>query len=81
MMHDSMNDDALSLGMFWAGALMAFAPMIGASIVLAVWWRKRKALGGGAGGTSTGTASFDEGGAGQRDNVSTQASGVAIRPT
>jgi hypothetical protein len=43
MLHDAMNDDALSLSMFWAGALMVFTPMIGASIVLTVWWwRKRK---------------------------------------
>ena len=43
MLHDGMNDDALSLSMFWAGALMVFTPMIGASIVLTVWWwRKRK---------------------------------------
>lgn len=61
MMHDAMNDDALSLSMFWAGALMVFTPMIGAGIVLSVWWwRKRK---------------------GQRESVSSQASGVPIRPT
>ena len=35
------HDDALSLGMFWAGALMVFAPVIFAGIVLAVWWRHR----------------------------------------
>jgi len=44
MMHGEMNDDMLSLSMFWAGALMVFTPMIGAGIVLSVWWwRKRKA--------------------------------------
>lgn len=35
------HDDALSLGMFWAGALMVFTPIICATIVLAVWWRHR----------------------------------------
>jgi hypothetical protein len=36
-----MNDDMLSLSMFWAGALMVFAPLIGAAAVLGVWWRQR----------------------------------------
>jgi hypothetical protein len=27
--------------MFWAGALMVFAPLIGAAVVLGVWWRQR----------------------------------------
>jgi hypothetical protein len=36
-----MNDDMLSLSMFWAGALMVFAPLIGATVVLGVWWRQR----------------------------------------
>jgi hypothetical protein len=36
-----MNDDMLSLSMFWAGALMVFAPLIGAAVVLGVWWRQR----------------------------------------
>ena len=48
MLHDGMNDDALSLSMFWAGALMVFTPMIGAGIVLTVWWwKKRRVLVGG----------------------------------
>jgi hypothetical protein len=48
MLHDGMNDDALSLSMFWAGALMVFTPMIGAGIVLTIWWwKKRRALAGG----------------------------------
>jgi hypothetical protein len=34
--------DALSLSMFWAGALMVFAPLIFAAVVLGVWWRGRK---------------------------------------
>ena len=37
-----MNDDALSLSMFWAGALMVFTPLIFASVVLTVWWRQRQ---------------------------------------
>jgi hypothetical protein len=36
------HDDALSLSMFWAGALMVFAPIIFASIVLGVWWFQRR---------------------------------------
>lgn len=35
------HDDAMALGMFWAGALMVFAPLISAGIVLTVWWRQR----------------------------------------
>jgi hypothetical protein len=37
-----MNDDALSLSMFWACALMVFTPLIFASVVLTVWWRQRQ---------------------------------------
>ncbi|MGH7637825.1 MAG: hypothetical protein ACREOK_09235 [Gemmatimonadaceae bacterium] len=38
-----MNHDAMSLAMFWTGALMVFAPIIAASIVIGVWWyTKRK---------------------------------------
>jgi len=36
------HDDALSLSMFWAGALMVFAPIVFASIVLGVWWYHRR---------------------------------------
>ena len=43
MIHE-MTDDALSLSMFWAGLLMVFTPLVGASIVLGVWWRQRGAL-------------------------------------
>jgi hypothetical protein len=48
-MNDLLNvsaghDDALSLSMFWAGALMVFAPIIFAGIVLGVWWYQRRAL-------------------------------------
>ena len=35
------HDDALSLSMFWAGALMVFTPLITASVVVAVVWRQR----------------------------------------
>ncbi|MFL5574820.1 MAG: hypothetical protein ACJ79S_02475 [Gemmatimonadaceae bacterium] len=41
-MIDTMaSDDALSLSMFWAGALMVFTPLLGAAAVLGVWWRQR----------------------------------------
>ena len=33
------HHDALSVSMFWAGALMAFAPLVFVGAVLAVWWR------------------------------------------
>ncbi|MFN2564883.1 MAG: hypothetical protein ABR499_07740 [Gemmatimonadaceae bacterium] len=35
------HDDALSLSMFWAGALMVFTPLITAGVVIAVVWRQR----------------------------------------
>jgi hypothetical protein len=70
MLYDAMNDDALSLSMFWAGALMVFTPMIGASIVLTVWWWKRRRRPGTVPPETT-----------DAHNVSSQASGVAIRPT
>jgi hypothetical protein len=41
MMHQMTGDDALSLSMFWAGALMVFTPLIFAGVVLGVWWRQR----------------------------------------
>jgi hypothetical protein len=42
MIHDTMpNDDALSMAMFLAGALMVFTPLITASVVVYVLWRKR----------------------------------------
>ncbi len=37
------HDDAMSMSMFWAGALMVFAPIVFASIVLGVWWWQRRA--------------------------------------
>ena len=36
-----MHDDALSLSMFWAGALMVFTPLIVAATVIGVVWRQR----------------------------------------
>ncbi len=36
-----MHDDALSLSMFWAGALMVFTPLIIAAVVIAAVWRQR----------------------------------------
>lgn len=41
-MMDAMHDDGLSLSMFWAGALMAFTPLLTAAAVLGVWWRQRR---------------------------------------
>ena len=44
-----MNDDAMSLAMFWTGALMVFTPIIAVSVVIGVWWyvkRKRGTVGG-----------------------------------
>lgn len=37
-----MNGDALSVGMFWAGALMVATPLAFAGIVIGVWWYQRK---------------------------------------
>lgn len=39
MIDHPMEHDALSVSMFWAGVLMAFAPMAFAAVVLLVWWR------------------------------------------
>jgi hypothetical protein len=36
------HDDALSLSMFWAGALMVFTPLICAGTVIGVWWFQRR---------------------------------------
>jgi hypothetical protein len=35
------HDDALSLSMFWAGALMVFTPLIITAVVVAFVWRQR----------------------------------------
>ena len=37
-----MHEDSMSLAMFWAGALMVFAPLIAAGIVIGFWWREKK---------------------------------------
>jgi len=42
MLHPDMNDDVLSLSMFWAGALMVFTPLIAAAAVIFVWRRGQK---------------------------------------
>jgi hypothetical protein len=42
-----MNDDAMSLAMFWTGALMVFAPIIAASVVIGVWWYAKRKRGDG----------------------------------
>jgi len=37
------HDDALSLSMFWAGALMVFTPLLTAAVVIAfLWWQRAK---------------------------------------
>ncbi len=36
------HDDALSLSMFWTGALMVFTPLITASVVIFFVWRQRR---------------------------------------
>ena len=54
MIHDMANDDALSMAMFLAGALMVFTPLITASVVVYVLWRKKR-----AGGIAAGTATAD----------------------
>ena len=41
MIDHLMNDDALSLSMFWAGLLMVFTPLVAAGTVVAVVWRER----------------------------------------
>lgn len=35
----------MGASMFWAGALMAFTPIISAAVVIGIWWylRKKKA--------------------------------------
>lgn len=42
MLHPDMNDDVLSLSMFWAGLMMVFTPLIAAGIVIFVWRRGLK---------------------------------------
>jgi uncharacterized membrane protein len=42
MLHPDMNDDVLSLSMFWAGLLMVFTPLIAAAAVILVWRRGQK---------------------------------------
>ena len=41
MIDHLMNDDALSLSMFWAGLLMVFTPLLAAGSVVFVVWRQR----------------------------------------
>ena len=42
MLNPDMNDDVLSLSMFWAGALMVFTPIIAAGTVIFIWRRGLK---------------------------------------
>ena len=37
-----MNHDALEAGMFWAGLLMALAPVVFGVVVIGVWWVQKK---------------------------------------
>lgn len=39
ILQPDMNDDVLSLSMFWAGLLMVFTPLISAGAVILVWRR------------------------------------------
>ena len=39
MLHPEMNDDVLSLSMFWAGLMMVFTPLIAAAVVILIWRR------------------------------------------
>jgi hypothetical protein len=55
MIDSMMNDDALSLSMFWAGALMVFTPVIAAGAVIAVVWRQRLKERGGHGDAGRGS--------------------------
>jgi hypothetical protein len=41
MIDHMMNDDVLSLSMFWAGVLMVFTPLLTAGTVVAFLWRER----------------------------------------
>ncbi len=39
-------NDALSMSMFWVGALFAFTPIVVGGIVIGVWWwTKRRGVG------------------------------------
>jgi uncharacterized membrane protein len=42
MLHPDMNDDVLSLSMFWAGLMMVFTPLIAAGVVILIWRRGQK---------------------------------------
>jgi hypothetical protein len=66
-----MEHDVLSVSMFWAGALMAFAPLLFIGAVLGVWWRQR-------GRHLDRGASTREGGQGESDRA--QAPGSETRP-
>ncbi|MDQ3698775.1 MAG: hypothetical protein M3373_12260 [Gemmatimonadota bacterium] len=44
-----MTHDALDRGMFWAGLLMALAPIVFGGILLALWWWRRRKSGGAEG--------------------------------
>jgi hypothetical protein len=76
-MDHPMEHDVLSVSMFWAGALMAFAPLAFAAIVLLVWRRWLHSADGPLGGAGAGDASDA---AGQSTSDSAQARGSTTRP-
>ncbi|MEE8061193.1 MAG: hypothetical protein V3T16_05165 [Gemmatimonadales bacterium] len=38
----NVDPDAISVAMFWVGALFVFTPIAFAGIILGVWWFQRK---------------------------------------
>ncbi len=38
----SVDPEAISMTMFWVGALFVLTPIVSAGIVLSVWWYQRK---------------------------------------
>jgi hypothetical protein len=67
-MDHPMEHDVLSVSMFWAGALMAFAPLAFAGIVLVAWRRWLR--------SADGRRAI----AGQSTSDDTQARGSTTRP-
>lgn len=38
----TMDGDAMSLAMFWAGVLMVFTPLVSAGLVIGIWRYTRR---------------------------------------
>ena len=38
----NVDSEAISVAMFWVGALFVFTPMAFAGVILGVWWFQRK---------------------------------------